>query len=114
MSVTGRNVGGLVGQKRPSAGTGRSVCVIKQPQRCQDVLVAPCDLWMRIIRYLACRPEESLVASDGVKDTDGKAKAKDIQHKPKSLCVPWRPFPMEGRHVRKLLLAHQACDKTHH
>ena len=46
------------------------------------------------------------------KDTShkAKAKAKEIQHKPKS--VPWRPFPMEGRHARELVLAHQTCDKN--
>ena len=34
------------------------------------------------------RKVHQLVGSDGVKDTDGraKAKAKNIQHKPKSLC----------------------------
>jgi len=53
--------------------------------------------------------------SDGVKDTDGKAKAKakDIQHKPKSLCHGnlslWRDVMSESSCWHTRLVT-----KTHH
>ena len=70
-------------------------------------------------------------ASDGVKDTYGKAKAKDIshkakakakdltlkakakdiQHKPKNLCH-MAIFPCGGTSCQEVVLAHQACDKN--
>jgi len=44
-------------------------------------------------------------ASDGVKDTDGKAKAKDIQHKPKSLCHGDLSLWMD-------VMSESSCDKN--
>ena len=54
-----------------------------------------------------------MVNSDGVKDTDGKANAKDIQHKPKSLCHGdlslWRDVMSESSCWHTRLVT-----KTHH
>jgi len=53
-----------------------------------------------------------LTGTDGVKDTDGKAKAKDIQHKPKSLCHGdlslWRDVMSESSYWHTRLVT-----KTH-
>jgi len=74
-----------------------------------------------------------IIASDGVKDTDGKAKdisheaktkakdltvkAKDTSQRPRTYSInpkvcAMATFPCGGRHVRDLVLAHQACDKN--